>query len=256
MAVINSADFSHKQYDAVIVGAGIAGSILAKELSANKFDVLLIEAGSGEPLNYTDYLKYVDSYQSSVIKSPNSPYRPSFSGNLPQADELDVISNEPNENSEGYLIQKGELPFKSDYTKILGGSSLHWLGTCLRMLPNDFKMRTLYGVGLDWPIEYSELKPYYKMAERELGVSADIEDQLELERILDLDEEWFEKDHVFPMHRIPLSNVDKFFSEALNNVNIKYGKDIYPLHVTSAPQARNSILDFCQDSRHRFFYAA
>lgn len=32
------------------------------------------------------------------------------------------------------------------------------------MLPNDFKMNTNYGVAMDWPIEYEDLRPYYELA--------------------------------------------------------------------------------------------
>ena len=38
-------------------------------------------------------------------------------------------------------MQQGPLPFQSDFTRALGGTSLHWLGTCLRMLPNDFELQ-------------------------------------------------------------------------------------------------------------------
>ena len=36
------------------------------------------------------------------------------------------------------------------------------------MLPNDFNLKTKYGHGVDWPIEYSDLKPYYERAERDI----------------------------------------------------------------------------------------
>ena len=40
-----------------------------------------------------------------------------------------------------------------------GGTTLHWLGNVPRMLPNDFKMHSLYGQGVDWPISYEDIKP-------------------------------------------------------------------------------------------------
>jgi choline dehydrogenase-like flavoprotein len=41
----------------------------------------------------------------------------------------------------------------------------------MRFVPNDFQMRTLYGVGEDWPITYDDLEPWYVQAEEQLGVA-------------------------------------------------------------------------------------
>ena len=46
-----------------------------------------------------------------------------------------------------------------------GGSSNCWTGCTPRFLPNDFKMKSLYGVGQDWPIGYTDIAPYYDEAE-------------------------------------------------------------------------------------------
>jgi len=70
-----------------------------------------------------------------------------------------------------YLIQKGPLAFASTYERINGGTSRHWLGTCPRFLPADFRMRSVYQQFIDWPIEYDTLDAYYAQAEAELGVS-------------------------------------------------------------------------------------
>lgn len=45
------------------------------------------------------------------------------------------------------------------------------------MLPNDFRMQSEYGQAADWPISYDELEPFYREAEHEIGVSANVEDQ-------------------------------------------------------------------------------
>ena len=55
----------------------------------------------------------------------------------------------------------------------MGGTTWHWLGTCLRLLPNDFRLRSRYGQGVDWPLNYKDLEPFYLQAERELGVAGD-----------------------------------------------------------------------------------
>lgn len=238
MDIKKGADVSHQFYDVVIVGAGISGSILAKSLSQRGHSVLVLEAGTGESGDFAGYMANVDRFYATDIKVPNSPYR--NNPNAPQPDVFDVKSNNPADNSRGYFKQDGPLPFKSDYTRSIGGTTLHWLGTCLRMLPDDFKTQSLYGVGSDWPISYQDLEPYYRLAEREIGVSAEIEDQVELAKLLG-EREWFDPEYVFPMHRIPLSYVDTYFRDRLTQFSIDYAGRPYPVRVTSTPQGRNSM---------------
>jgi choline dehydrogenase-like flavoprotein len=53
----------------------------------------------------------------------------------------------------------------------LGGSTLHWGAFCPRPDPRDFRLRSLQGVGQDWPLRYEELVPYYREIEAFIGVS-------------------------------------------------------------------------------------
>ena len=69
-------------------------------------------------------------------------------------------------------MEKGPLAFGSTYLRSLGGTSLHWLGTCPRMVPADFRMKSEYGVGVDWPLTYDELQAHSCKAEGVLGVWA------------------------------------------------------------------------------------
>ena len=61
----------------------------------------------------------------------------------------------------------------SPYLRQVGGTTWHWLGTALRFVPDDFRLRSRFGVGIDWPISYDDLEPWYCEAERELGVAGD-----------------------------------------------------------------------------------
>lgn len=54
-----------------------------------------------------------------------------------------------------------------------GGGSNCWYAATPRMLPEDFRLKTLFGVGSDWPLDYHELSPYYAEAERLLRVSGE-----------------------------------------------------------------------------------
>jgi choline dehydrogenase-like flavoprotein len=170
-------------YDVVIVGGGISGAVVAKtiieqvakkkekekkekekETEKNKGKgketagfprILILEAGRATALSADKYESYVEAYHKALIKVPNAPYPASV--NAPQPDVLDIRPlKDAQGNSlvgdQGYFVQMGPMPFGSDYARSLGGTTLHWLGTCLRMLPNDFKMRSTYGRGVDWPL--------------------------------------------------------------------------------------------------------
>jgi choline dehydrogenase-like flavoprotein len=238
MAIEVATDVCERYYDAVIVGAGVAGALVAKTLSNSGARVLILEAGTGQAFEASGYLGNVRNYFQASAKVPNAPY--ANNRNAPQPDVLDVVSNDPTANSGGYLVQKGPQPFRSDYVRAAGGTTLHWLGTCLRMLPEDFETKSRFGIGCDWPLTYADLKPWYEKAEFEIGVSADTEDQLELARWLRAGDGWIGPDYVFPMHRIPTSYVDRMFREGVADLNIDFEGEKYPIRVTSTPQGRNS----------------
>jgi choline dehydrogenase-like flavoprotein len=58
------------------------------------------------------------------------------------------------------------------YTIAFGGGTLCWGAGCPRNHPNDFRLKSKYGVGVDWPISYEDLAPYYKEAEQVMLVAA------------------------------------------------------------------------------------
>jgi choline dehydrogenase-like flavoprotein len=203
---------------------------------------LLLEAGLQAGMAFEDekayenYQSYMNTFYNALAKVPNSPYP-----NLQDAPSPNVLDLSPIQgttpNTAGYFVQKGPLPFASDYARTPGGTTLHWLGTCLRMLPNDFKLNTVYGHGVDWPISYEDLKPYYEMAEREIGVSANVEEQI----YPNTGENFFGKDYVYPMHKIPPSYLDKKFTEGVRGMKVGVADKDYELYVITTPQGRNSI---------------
>jgi len=82
----------------------------------------------------------------------------------------------------------GESPWKQDHlddqnafgttwgfspSMTVGGLAMHWGGVSPRYSPEDFRLRTLYGVGDDWPFTYDELDPFYQEAEERMGVAGE-----------------------------------------------------------------------------------
>jgi choline dehydrogenase-like flavoprotein len=91
----------------------------------------------------------------------------------------------------------------------------------MRFVPNDFRLRSLYGVGHDWPIDYDELEPWYVEAERQIGVAGDPQDDLDSPRSAP-----------YPLPPIPASYVDRRIDAVLRPLGLR---------VRLSPHARNSI---------------
>jgi glucose dehydrogenase len=152
----SSAGSSDIRADVVIVGSGMAGAQLAYALALRGTKALVLEAGPRRTRATS-----VDAFYRSVSKTAQSPY-PS----VPWAPH-------PGENEGDYYVQTGPDRFIGAYLRIYGGTTWHWTGLADRLRVTDFRMRTLYGVGEDWPIGYEDLEPYYERAEQAWGVSGD-----------------------------------------------------------------------------------
>ena len=190
--------------DVVIVGSGVAGSFVATRLAQAQLKVLILEAGPrvrrGQALT---------QYRNALIKVPEAPYP-----NAPFAPHS--FSHLP----DSYYVQNGPDKFDATYLRQVGGTTWHWLGTTLRFVPDDFRLRSLYGVGIDWPISYDDLEPWYGEAEREFGVAGDSTADLDARR-----------SQPYPLPPIPISYLDQRVASALKGSG--YG-------VLATPQARNS----------------
>ena len=220
------------RYDAVIVGGGIAGALVAERLLAAGMTVALLEAGaetSGE--SGEGWEAYLAHYHANPLKTPNSPYPENRAAPSPSVLDTAKIGAEP--STKGYFVQRGPNPFGSNYLRALGGTTLHWLGTCLRMTPADFEMATRYGRGVDWPISYADLAPWYERAEWAIGVSGEVEDQ-GYHGIA------FSPGYAYPMRRIPQSFNDRFYVRALDGATLAVDGARLPITVSSTPQGRNS----------------
>ncbi len=189
----------------VIVGAGVAGMLAAHHLAKTGAKVVVLEAGPSIRRG-----EAVQRYRTAVAKTPESPYPDTDYAPRPKVISLD-----------SYYVQEGPTFFKSTYERSVGGTTWHWLGTTLRHLPADLRMRSRYGVAEDWPISYDELEPWYSAAEHEIGVAGDSKQDLGSPRSRN-----------FPMPALPLTYLDKQVGLAAQTLGLQ-------VHVT--PQARNSL---------------
>jgi choline dehydrogenase-like flavoprotein len=129
---------------------------------------------------------------------------------------------------DSYYDQAGPEDYLSTYERVAGGTTWHWLGHTPRLIPADFAIKSTYGVGVDWPISYDTLEPWYCAAESALGVSGD-------------DAEWADvlgayRSRPFPMPPIWPTWSDHVVGNAVNECVI----DGLPVRVRATPAARNS----------------
>ncbi len=201
------------RFDVVIVGAGVAGSIVAWRLGGAGLSVALIEAGAAK----VDRAKAVAAYGGSASKSLGSPYP-----------DAAVGPEHPGPLDDYYDLSGSPERYLSTYERIGGGTTWHWLGHTPRLLPADFKLKSTYGVGVDWPVTYAMLEPWYCAAESALGVAGD-------------DAAWADihgatRSRPFPMPQIWPSWSDQYVTRAVNGTMI----DGSAIQVLATPAARNS----------------
>ena len=221
------------EYDLVIVGGGISGALIANELAKKGLSILIIESGDSTSETQQGYQSYVDHFLANPIKTPNSAYPDNANSPSPAATSVVNVSKKPS-LADGYFVQMGPQPFSSNYNRNLGGTTLHWMGTCYRMSPEDFELKTKFNVGQDWPISYSDIQDCYSNAEYEMGVAADVEEQ----QYLGIK---FDDGYVFPMHSLPASYFDAQMIKKIDGDKINFGGKDYEIKVIRIPVGRNSI---------------
>jgi choline dehydrogenase-like flavoprotein len=170
------ADSVEPDFDAIVVGSGISGGWAAKELTERGLKVLLVERGP----NVTHGKDYVGEGK--------APWEMPYRGRIPE----EVVERE-------YAVQKDCYAF-SDFTKQffvndrrhtyltpedkpfawirgyqLGGRSLLWHRQSYRWSDIDFGANKLDGHGVDWPIRYKDLAPWYDHVETFAGISGSME---------------------------------------------------------------------------------
>lgn len=227
---------SQSRYDVVIVGSGFAGANMAWLLARAGRRVLILEAGPGLDALHGDN---VERYVLSTFKSPSAPYPPDAgaadpsrtNAPRPTVEGLATAWNDPARSYFEYA--SGSLPFGSTYERLAGGSGNHWMGTAIRMNGADFALRSTYGHGLDWPIRYGDLVPYYDQAEHLIGVAGDRSEQEQVNGIPHTE------GYEYPMEPIAASYGDRVFRARVDGARLAADAPGVA-RTTSTPAGRNS----------------
>jgi choline dehydrogenase-like flavoprotein len=161
-----------EQVDAIVVGSGISGGWAAKELAEKGLKVLMLERG--KPLTHGD--DYVGEHQP-PWQRPNMGMRPRelYDQEYPVQSTSYAFDettrhfwNNDQQNPYDYNPDK---PFHWLRADVVGGRSLLWARQSYRWSDLDFDANKLEGIGVDWPIRYRDIAPWYSHVEKFIGVS-------------------------------------------------------------------------------------
>ena len=157
-----------ESYDCVVIGSGPGGAPFAWRLASKGWKVLVLEAGSRyDPLK--DY-----SLNQTDWELKGFPYRKKIRNTYGDAQLLtQKFQNLRSWNKASGRLNRSDRRKYVGYRQVagVGGTTLHFQGEAHRLSTSAFRMKTLYGVGVDWPIDYKDLEPYYAEVEKIVGVA-------------------------------------------------------------------------------------
>ena len=160
-----------REYDAIVVGSGITGGYAAKELTQKGLDTLVLEAG--RPTSPTqDYVEHVQPWdlkfhglRNRTRQSRDQPIQKNCYACTEWSSKFFV-----NDQENPYTFPK-DKPFDWIRGRHVGGRSITWGRQTYRWSDLDFKANAKDGVGVDWPIRYEDIAPWYDYVEEFVGIS-------------------------------------------------------------------------------------
>jgi len=148
------------EYDVCIVGSGAGGGIAAHTLTQGGARVALLEAGGWWDNSSPDSAMFTWPYDS-PNRGASTPERPF--GEFDACVGGWTLPGEPFTRAEG-------TNFSWWRARMLGGRTNHWGRISLRFGPDDFRRKSIDGLGDDWPITYRDLAPYYDRVDDLVGI--------------------------------------------------------------------------------------
>ncbi|MDI9862097.1 GMC oxidoreductase [Flectobacillus roseus] len=165
----------NQTFDAIVVGSGISGGWAAKELTEKGLRVAVLERGRE--------IKHIEGYET-ALKDPWDFAHRGRPTNMAAEEywagmRTGYTANEEhrylfeNDKQNPYIEKKGGFDWIRAYHT--GGKSLLWGRQSYRWNKADFEANLKEGVGIDWPIRYEDLAPWYTYVEKFAGISGQAE---------------------------------------------------------------------------------
>lgn len=162
------------QFDAIVIGSGMTGGWAARELTRRGLKTLVLERGRE--------IEHIKDYQG----EHKGPWDYKFRGSIPRQEaEQDYFIQDQfgwcddfnkqfwNNDRLNPYVQDPEKPFNWVRTQVLAGRSMVWGRQVYRWSDLDFEANKRDGHGIDWPIRYADIEPWYDYVERYIGISGE-----------------------------------------------------------------------------------
>ena len=169
---ISTKSLKQNTYDAIVVGSGISGGWAAKELCEKGLKTLVLERGR--------MVEHIKDYPTATMAPWQFDHRGTISEEMRRVQHIQVrgFCNETNKHffvddlAHPYTQEK---PFDWIRGYQVGGRSLMWGRQCYRLSDLDFAANKKDGHGVDWPIRYKDIAPWYSYVEKYVGITGSLE---------------------------------------------------------------------------------
>jgi choline dehydrogenase-like flavoprotein len=165
---VNAVGVTKNTYDAIVIGSGISGGWAAKELCEQGLKTLVLERGRN--------VEHLKDYPTAT----KAPWELEHRGRMPRKflEENPLISKAAGfgEESAHFFIKDKDHPYVQekpfDWIRgyQVGGKSLTWGRATQRWSNFEFTAPDRFGYGLDWPIRYNDVAPWYSHVEKFIGI--------------------------------------------------------------------------------------
>jgi choline dehydrogenase-like flavoprotein len=156
-------------YDAIVVGAGMAGGWAAKELTENGVKTLLLERGRN--------VEHLKDYPTTHLRPWEMKYRGALTAKDKEENPIASRCYAFREDAKHFFVKDSEHPYvqqkRFDWLRgyQVGGKSIMWARQVQRWSDFDFEGPARDGFAVDWPIRYKDLASWYTKVEQFIGVS-------------------------------------------------------------------------------------
>lgn len=161
-------------FDAIVIGSGISGGWAAKELTEKGLKVLMLERGRD--------IKHPGGYETANKHPWEFKHRGRLTTEQKETHPVHIRDYPYSEFNESFWVNDLENPYtetkRFDWFRgyHVGGRSLMWGRQSYRLSDLNFEENAKQGIGIDWPIRYKDLAPWYDYVEKFAGISGQNED--------------------------------------------------------------------------------
>ncbi len=165
---INAKGISKNTYDAIVIGSGISGGWAAKELCEKGLKTLVLERGRN--------VEHLKDYPTMMNDPWDFKHRGQMTKKFCEENPLITKAAGYGEDTAHFFIHDKDHPYVQekpfDWIRgyQVGGKSIIWGRACQRWSNYEFTAPARYGYGLDWPIRYDDVAPWYSHVEKFIGV--------------------------------------------------------------------------------------